>query len=93
MNEKKLTHISVASASLHGFLVAFVLSYPAVLFILFLQRFDPRHQGASDHIWWGMWLIVPLVLAVLGTMLIALSCITYNLSARLFGGVRYTARE
>jgi hypothetical protein len=91
MTEKRLAHISVMSASLHGLIVSFVLAYPAVAFMRFLQGFDPRHQGFDDHTgwWWVVWIVVPLSIAVLGAIITGLSCLVYNVSARLLGGVRY----
>jgi hypothetical protein len=91
MTNKQLTHIGVMSATLHGSFVAFVLAYPSVTLLRFFQGFDPQRQGNPDTTAsWVFWIVVPVVFALLGAILTALSCLAYNLSAKLLGGVRYT---
>jgi len=90
MNEKRLTYIAVMSATLHGLLVAFVLAYPSVAMMRFFQGFDPQRSSYQDHTaWWVVWIILPAVFALFGGIMTALSCLAYNLSAKLLGGVRY----
>ena len=80
---------------MHAALVSFVLAYPVVALMRFLQHYDPqRTQLARLAPWWDTWLLLPVavavVLAVVGVVLTVLLCLAYNLSARLLGGVRYT---
>lgn len=87
---KRLTHIGVLSAMQHGFIVAFVLAYPGVALLRFFQSFDPQRQGHPDPFTWGVvWILLPVVLALLGAVMAVLSCFAYNLSAKLLGGVYY----
>ncbi|MDN4055103.1 hypothetical protein QPK32_18685 [Massilia sp. YIM B02763] len=90
MSEKRLKRIGVMSATLHGLLVAFFLSYPTVALMRFFKSFDPERHGYPDRTEWWMYLIVmPLLFALSGAVATALSCLAYNLSARLLGGVLY----
>lgn len=90
MTEKRLTRISVMSAAPHSCFVAFVLAYPSVALMRFLQSFDPQRQGNPDSTaWWMIWIVMPVVFALFVATLTSLACFAYNLSANLLGGVRY----
>lgn len=90
MNENRLISISVASASLHTAIVAFLLGYPGVAIMRFLQHFDPQRADlAYPDAWWNTWLLMPAGFAIGAAFWAALGTLTYNAVARLSGGVRY----
>ena len=90
MTKKRLTHISVVSATQNGGFLAFVLAYPSVALMRFFQSYDPQRQGTLDSTaWWVLWIVMPVVFAMFGAVPTSLSCFSYNLSAKLLGGVRY----
>lgn len=91
MTGKRLIRIGVFSAMQHGLIVAFMLAYPVVVLLRFLQSFDPQRQAHPDTMpWWVCWLLMPVVFAVFGAIVAVLSSFAYNLSAKVLGGVRYS---
>ena len=90
MTEKRLQHIAVLSATLHGLLISFVLAYPLVALFRLFKSYDPQLQGYTDPTaWWVFWIAMPAVFALFGALMTAVYCVVYNLSARLLGGIRY----
>jgi hypothetical protein len=89
MIKRRLTAISVRSASLYGAIVAFIAAYPCVGLVVFFQYFDPQRTDRPGP-WWAFWIVTPAMLALVSALLTAIACAAYNLSARLLGGVRYT---
>lgn len=92
MSEKRLTSISPSSAAIHAALVSLLLAYPAVALMRFLQHFDPQRADlTSPSPWWVMWVLLPIGLALGGSVWALLASLAYNAIARLLGGVRYVA--
>ncbi|AET95245.1 hypothetical protein BSFA1_79770 (plasmid) [Burkholderia sp. SFA1] len=92
MTEKRLSSISVPSASIHAALLMFLLSYPSVALMRFLQHFDPQRASVADAgPWWATWLLLPVALGLGGAIWAALACLAYNAIAKMLGGVRYRA--
>ena len=69
MSEKRLTSISPSSAFAHGALVLFLLAFPAVAVMRFLQHFDPQRADLSHPSpWWITWSLFPVGLALAGAV-------------------------
>lgn len=92
MSVQRLTSISPSSAFAHGALVLFLLAFPAVAVMKFLQHFDPQRADLTHPSpWWATWLLVPVGLALAGAVWAMLASFAYNAVARLLGGIRYNA--
>lgn len=90
MSEQRLTSISPSSAFSHAALVSFLISYPAVAVMRFLQHFDPQRADlATPSPWWSTWLLLPVGVALFGALWAMLAALAYNAVARVLGGVRY----
>lgn len=64
MDKRRLTSVSPSSAFAHGALVSFLLAYPLVALIRFVQHFDGPVRGP----WWAVWLLVPVGFAFFGAV-------------------------
>ncbi|MCI3206428.1 hypothetical protein DBA20_15825 [Pandoraea capi] len=92
MSERRLTSVSPSSAGIHAALVLLLLAYPIAAIMRFLQQFDPQRADLTAPApWWGLWILMPLGLAMLGAIWAMLASLAYNGVARLLGGVRYNA--
>lgn len=92
MSEKRLTSISASSAAIHAAVVTFLLSYPSIALMRFLQHFDPQRTAmTSSGPWWAVWLLFPIALGLAGSFWALLASLAYNAVAKLLGGVRYRA--
>jgi hypothetical protein len=90
MSERRLTSISPSSAFAHAALVCFLLAFPAVAVMRFLQHFDPQRAELTQPApWWAIWLLFPVGLALAGAVWAMLASLAYNAIARLLGGIRY----
>jgi hypothetical protein len=90
MSDKRLTSISPSSAFGHAALVFFLLAFPAVAVMRFLQHFDPQRTDLTHPSpWWAIWLVFPVGLALAGAVWAMLTSLAYNAIARLLGGIRY----
>jgi hypothetical protein len=90
MIEIRLTAVSMKSAALYGAVVGFLVAYPCVGLMVFFQYFDPQRQTWPLGPWWTFLIAMPVGWAVVSSFLATCVCAAYNLSAKLFGGIRYT---
>ncbi len=93
MTVNRLKAISPFVASCHIGLLAYFLSFPSLALLKFFQLFDPTPPRPLVYDGLIIWVVSPIVLALFASLGTLVACVSYNLIAKMLGGIRYESEE
>ena len=93
MAVNRLKAISPFVASCHIGLLGYFLSFPCLALLKFFQHFDPTPPRPQAYDGLIIWVVSPIVLALFASLGTLVACVTYNVIAKMLGGIRYESEE